>query len=145
MKRTICFYCLVLVSSVNVFTACQVNDYFAFHLAGEEVRHVELIQLEPETGNLKKREVLAEARINEFVSALRRANYRGAYNEAMPYVIKLKLGSGETAELKATEQMVSDWRKEYYYAVDLKRFFSRFFEELSSNAPPNKALQLTAR
>ena len=31
------------------------------------------------------------------------------------------------------------------YAVDLKLFFPKFFEELSSNAPPNKALRLTAR
>ena len=138
-------YCLVIVSSLNVFTACHVNDYFPFHFAGEEVRYVELIQLEPETGSLKKHEVLAEARINEFISTPRRASYRGTYKETMPYLIKLKLGSGETAELKATEQMVSDWRKEYYYAVDLKLFFPKFFEEVSSNAPPNKALQLTAR
>ncbi len=145
MKRTICVYCLVIVSSLNVFTACHVNDYFTFPFAGEEVRYVELIQLEPETGSLKKHEVLAEARINEFISTLRRASYRGTYKEAMPYLIKLKLGSGETAELKATEQMVSDWLKEYYYAVDLKLFFPKSFEEVSSNAPPNKALQLTAR
>ena len=128
MKRNICFYCLALLSSLNLFTACRVNNYFPFLFAGEEVRHVELVQLEPETGSIRKREVLAEARINEFISTLRRANYRGVYKENMPYLIKLKLGSGETAELKATDEMVSNWRTEYYYAVDLKRFFPRFFE-----------------
>jgi hypothetical protein len=31
------------------------------------------------------------------------------------------------------------------YAVDLKLFYPKIFEELPSNAPPNKALQLKAR
>jgi hypothetical protein len=133
----VCVFCIA--------TACHVNDYFPFLFSGEMVRQVELIQLEPSSGIVQKREVLAETKINEFVSTLRRSSYNGAYNEPMPYLLKLKLGGDQTAELKATDRMVSDWNKNYYYNVDLKQFFPKFFELGSSAAPPNKALRLTAR
>src|SRR6185503_7395393 len=94
----IAFACVFCIT-----TACHVNDYFPFLFAGEMVRQVELIQLEPSSGIVQKREVLPETKINEFISTLRRSSYNGVYKKPMPYLLKLKLGGGQTAELKATD------------------------------------------
>lgn len=128
MNRKASFCALALAWISVITTACHLNDYFPFLFAGEQVRQVELIQLESTSGIVQKREVLEEGKINEFVSTLRRSSYNGIHKEPMPYLLKVRLGGGQIAELKATDRIVSDWNKDYCYTVDLKLFFPKFFE-----------------
>jgi hypothetical protein len=85
------------------------------------------------SGGGRKREALAKARSNEFLSELNRSKHRGAFKVGTRYLIKFKLGSGNTWELKATAEMVSERDKDDYYTFDggadfLWRFFPKFFE-----------------
>lgn len=125
---------LTIVLALGFTVACASYFLPPFSFGGEEVIEVELMHLEPPlVDSVQKREVLAKDRINEFYLALNRSKHQGASKVRTPYLIKCKLKSGGTWELKASDEMVSDRDKDDYYAFEggaefLRRFFPKFFE-----------------